>query len=388
MSVPPPTGYRDIRLAIVQHGDIAEALRLRASGAGEPYFGMFYTLDTLDRVFAGLDQLIVSLNAPPYDMQEENRRLVSIPQPAMLFRCRGRWLEQLRCRQILAAIAEFRPTHLLLRTGGTILRRLLIGLREQRLSTLVICANIFAGRHDRATQRLVRELNAPHIFRIANHREPATQSMVDAGVDRKRVVAYDWPGQRLAEDYPPKILQADSSRFELLYVGTVSEDKGVGDVVGAIRLLCDSGLQVRLTAMGSGQLPSVITTGMGEDRLRMPGRCDNATVFAAMRNAHIVLVPSRHSFSEGFPFTLTEALASRTPVVVSDHPVFLRALQDGQGVTFARAADPQSLAHRIREVLTDPSLYRSLSLTTADALRRVRCDTTFGDLLDMWRGTF
>ena len=44
-------------------------------------------------------------------------------------------------------------------------------------------------------------------------------------------------------------------------------------------------------------------------------------------SAHdIVIVPSRHDYPEGLPMTIYEALAMRTPLVVSDHPMIKAGL--------------------------------------------------------------
>ena len=56
------------RLAVVQHGDYAEALRLLRDGGPEPYFGMYYSVATLEKLTAGTEHLLVSMGVgvPPY----------------------------------------------------------------------------------------------------------------------------------------------------------------------------------------------------------------------------------------------------------------------------------------------------------------------------------
>src|SRR3546814_4454683 len=51
--------------------------------------------------------------------------------------------------------------------------------------------------------------------------------------------------------------------------------------------------------------------GLG-DHVVLEGVRPNREVFAMMRDADIVVVPSRHDYPEGMPLTIYEALASRS----------------------------------------------------------------------------
>jgi hypothetical protein len=86
-----------------------------------------------------------------------------------------------------------------------------------------------------------------------------------------------------------------------------------------------------------------------------------------MRASDIVVVASRHDYPEGLPNTLCEGLASRTPVVISDHPAFASRLADGRDCLIFAAGDAASLADRISELAGDPALYAALSLNAPKA---------------------
>ena len=379
------------RIAAVQHGDYLDALRLIGRRDPEPYFGMGYSLRVLGDLFAGREHLVISLNAPPYRMLHDGGELVGMPAPkvprpvpetvSMLL-----WAEQIR-----RELKRFRPTHLLLRSAGFIALRTLDYSVRNGVDTLVI----FASRFDSASwtdrflnPRLVGLLNRREVFLVGNHKSPATDSMVAFGVTAEKAVAWDWPGLRHPKDYPVKSL---GTKLEVVYVGAIAEDKGVGDLIDAIGLLRSTGLDVRMTAAGDG--PDLERMRLRAERVpgnavRLLGRIGNDEAFRLMEGSSVVCVPSRHVFSEGMPLTLTEALASRSPVVISDHPVFVRAFQQGRGVRFAPEKQPAALGAALREVLTDSTLYRDLSISTAEAFARVECTTSFGDLLDRWRSAW
>ena len=381
----------NLRIAAVQHGDYAEAVRLIGRGDPEPYFGMAYSLRVLGDLFAGNEHLVISLNAPSYRVRQGCGGWVGMPMPRIPRPIPGTvamlaWAEQIRME-----LKRFRPTHLLLRSAGLPALRSLRYSIQNRVSTLVI----FASRFDNASltdrflnPRIVDLLNRPEVFLVGNHKSPARDSMVACGVAAEKAVAWDWPGSRHPRDQATKILGTD---LGVVYVGAITEDKGIGDLIDAVGLLRRSGLPVHLTAAGDGPELERMRARAGKvpgDAIRLLGRVGNDEAFRLMEASAVVCVPSRHVFSEGMPMSLTEALASRSPVVISDHPVFVRAFRQDEGIRIVPERQPTALADALREVLTDPVLYRDLSLSTAKAFERVECSTTFGDLLDRWRRTW
>jgi glycosyltransferase involved in cell wall biosynthesis len=381
------------RIAVVQHGDYREAQRIIGSGQQEPYFGMTYSLQTLDNLLKDRPHLLISLEAPDYQCAHGAGQLVGLPSPRLPRGVPGSLAVLLRARRIRRQLKAFRPTHLLLRTNGLLACRMLrYGIRHG-LNTLAIFASYFdrSGLYNGLiTRQLVRLLNHPSVFLAGNHRAPATQTMIECGLDSRKAVAWDWPGARHPRDYPTKTFPAGAP-VEIVYVGSVGEIKGVGDLVQAMGSLQRRHVSARLTVAGDGpdlERYRELSAQLPAGTVSFAGRIPNEEAFKLMLRASLVCVPSRHEFPEGFPLTLTEALASRTPVIASDHPVFVRAFQDGQGVRYFRAGDPEALADTVQAVLADAEAYARLSELTAAAFAAVECKVTFGDLIDRWKATF
>ncbi|MFZ3585094.1 glycosyltransferase family 4 protein, partial [Loktanella sp. DJP18] len=91
------------------------------------------------------------------------------------------------------------------------------------------------------------------------------------------------------------------------------------------------------------------------------GLIPNAQVRREMWHHDIVVVPSRHDYPEGLPNTICEALASRSPLIISDHPAFSGRLESRRDCLIYRAARPDALARSIKSLIDDPVLYRTLS---------------------------
>ncbi|HEX3149182.1 MAG TPA: glycosyltransferase [Gemmataceae bacterium] len=376
------------RIAVVEHGDAREARRLRAAGAPEPYFGMHDSQGYIDRWVAGRPHLIVSLNAPHYRDHDNEGILLGLPEPQPIGRLPGTITHIRWANQISRQLRDFRPTHFLLRTGSLLGAMLLRTAIRHHWFTLAMFAGVFprARPYDRLlTCEIVRLLNHPLVFAAGNHRQPATDSMFEAGLHPNKAIAWDYTGvTREPADFQVKRLTAGPT--EIVYAGVLSVAKGVAEVIDATIALRLANRDVRLTLIGTGPDMAAFQTRSAPlgNAIAFLGRVPNDEVFRRMAAATLVCVPSRHEFPEGFPQTLTEALVSRTPVMASDHPVFTRVLRDGEGLRYFPAGDTAALASRMSAVLNDSAVYEDLSRQTAVAYEKLRCRVRFDDVIEAW----
>ena len=225
-----------------------------------------------------------------------------------------------------------------------------------------------------STWRLVSLLNNPGFKLVSNHCLPATEHLAKLGVGRDKLIAWDVPHPFHPSLNKPKTLLARRP-FEIMYAGSIIDDKGIPELVQAIAWLKELGLEVRCTLAGDGNIAAMREMAA---KLKIPelllflGRVDNTQVFNIMMSADLVVIPSRSVYPEGFPLTMFEAIASRTPIVCSNHPMFQAVMADGQSASLFLAGDYRSLAEAIQRTLTNQSLYRNLSANaerTWDALK-------------------
>lgn len=80
-----------------------------------------------------------------------------------------------------------------------------------------------------------------------------------------------------------------------------------------------------------------------------------------MREHDVVIVPSRHGYAEGLPNTIYEGLASRSPLIISDHPAFRGRLAPEAECLVFEAEAPGALAAQLARLADDPVLYAALS---------------------------
>lgn len=250
-----------------------------------------------------------------------------------------------------------------------------LSLAQKRgVPTLPSFADIFAwggGPRTRlSTWQLARTLRGDAFNVVANHSLNASRSMADVlGIARDRIIPWDW--SRVPLDGAPKTGLAEPGKLRILYAGLMIPEKGVGDAISAVAQLRAENHDVELTCVGSGDTAawSEIAAKLNiAEAVHTPGAVSHATVRREMRAHDVVVVPSRHSYAEGLPNTIYEALAAHTPLVLSDHPAFRARLTPEQDCLQVSASDPTALAAAFRRLKEDPALYARLSANAPDGL--------------------
>ena len=234
--------------------------------------------------------------------------------------------------------------------------------------------------------RIARILNNGRIRMVSNHCVPATEHLARIGVARRKLIPWDVPHRFRPADYAAKHLTAKDT-YEVAYAGSISELKGVGDLIRAIALLRSQGLQLRASFAGLGDIDKMQALGdsLGvKGHLNFRGIIGNDDVLAMFKDADIVVVPSRTAYPEGFPLTMFEALASRSPIVCTDHPMFRPILTDGSNCCAFPSGDVEGFAGALRRVLSSPSLYRQLSESALETWTALNGPADWRTLLITW----
>ncbi|MCA1196344.1 glycosyltransferase family 4 protein [Sphingomonas sp. R647] len=364
------------RLLIVHYaGDYREADRLRRAEGREIYYGHGYVLDSLEQMRAAHGEVGFLCSLAPAHWEQLPNGVTVIGANANPDR---------NPAAVIALIERFAPTHLIV--NGPMLPLIRWGLAN-RVRLGVVLADSFANPYYRwiRFRALPRLLNDPRVSLVANHGVNAARALVKLGVAADKVMAWDFPHPRTPFQYPVKSNRGPAPH-NLIYVGSISAKKGVGDLIRAVELL-DGRRDVRLKIVGVGQTDRFarLTQRLGlADRVTFLGLVPNNAIPAMMHQADAVIVPSRHSFPEGLPLTLYEGLASRTPVIASDHPMFEGHLVDGRSAIIFRAGQPLDLADAIDRLFVDAALYARVSAGAEAAWQRMQVPLKWGEMIDRW----
>ena len=153
----------------------------------------------------------------------------------------------------------------------------------------------------------------------------------------------------------------------LLFVGAIEPRKNLPNVLNALDLLRRRGVEIPLVVAGrEGEDSAAVRKRLAELGLeravRFLGYRSDREIRDLYRLASVFVFPS---FSEGFGLPVIEAMASGVPVITSAAGALPEVA--GDAVLYVRPDDPEDIAVRIAEVLSDGAVARRL--TAAGRLR-------------------
>jgi glycosyltransferase involved in cell wall biosynthesis len=373
---------KPIRLAIVQYGgDYRSVSRSLFDAGAETYQGQRYLLRSLSAMvqeISELEQISFISCASPEAYQEE-----VVPGLKIIGAGMNPYNDQ---KAVWQLIEDQQPTHLVLQFPLTNFFKYASARGIRSMGLLADSFNMHGLRPWLSKKRLVQQLNRSEVEWVANHGLNACAGLQDLGIKAEKIIPWDLPYDSDPKTNSPKQLRVGTPGT-LLYVGSVIPDKGVGDLIQALDHLKQKGIKPQLQIAGGGDLApfqqQVADLGL-ESQVTFLGVVAHGRVSELMRESSIVVVPSWHQYGEGIPFTIYEAFCARTPVIGSDHPMFLGNLLHGENALLFPERDAVGLAENIERLLTDADLYGKLSEASAEAWQRLQIPVKWGDLIRRW----
>jgi len=157
------------------------------------------------------------------------------------------------------------------------------------------------------------------------------------GVDISYINSFEFEGDKL---------------YDGVFVGRVSKEKGVFDLVKAWRRVVDAKGEARLLIIGSG--PDVYgvknmveVLGLGKNVV-VRGGCSDEDMYTLMKASRVFVFPS---VFEGWGLAVAEALACGLPVVCYDIPALREVFGECESVFFVPVKDVERLTCTVLDVL-------------------------------------
>ncbi len=368
------------KVVILQHaGDYREAFQRLKAGGSETYYAQRYSVESVGQLVAkGYAVTFITAHTDTsYDeVQENGVRAIGAGYKNGVGSVA---LEQL--------VSGHKPDRLIFHTLS---RPVMQWAKAHSIRSLAVLADSFnaGGLRDRIRNwRTASLLNHDCFEWIGNHGLNSCLSLRSIGVRPDKLVPWDWPAMVTPREQARSL--KDQPGHVALFVGMICEEKGIGDVLRALALLKSAGMQVRLRAVGKGAVEDYLALARSlgvEDRVEFVGLLPHAEVMNEMKEADVVIVPSRHEYPEGLPMTIYETLCSRTPLVVSDHPMFRANLQHEVDALVFPAGNSEALSKELGRLLSDSALYQHLSAASAEAWSRLQLPVKWGELVSRWLG--
>lgn len=154
----------------------------------------------------------------------------------------------------------------------------------------------------------------------------------------------------------------NKERDYLLYVGRLSYRKGVLDLIKAIEIVSKE-REIHLIVCGKGDIEKELVNYVDNNHLQkqviFKGHVSRLELIELYKSAKAFILPSHY---EGLPTTLLEAMAARTPVIVSDIPAIKGLIEDGVNGLLYETGSIKELSEKIVILLKDEQLADTMSI--------------------------
>jgi glycosyltransferase involved in cell wall biosynthesis len=364
-----------MKLLFVQFGDYREAYYRLSSGDEETYYAQKFTVDWVTKKAQEIEYVgVCCIHTQNY--------FETLPNKVHTF---GMNCIKDGPDELIKLLNRESPTHLICCTPYRPLLRWAVKSTARSLPLLADSFNSSGLRSWLRNLLLQKLLNK--FEWIGNHNLNASYSLQKIGVDPHKIIPWDFPSFITPDDYKLKKLSVPLDKIRLVYIGNLIESKGVADAILAVKFLIDEGYSMKLTLAGPSDSTPFIEKSkkLGiESAIHFLGRVPHRQALELMRQADIVLVPSWHEYPEGFPLTIYESFCTRTPLVASDHPMFNGKVIHGKTGIIFKAKDSKDLAKKIKELVSNPTLYNEISQNTAAGWKNLQITTKWDEFLSRW----
>jgi glycosyltransferase involved in cell wall biosynthesis len=222
-------------------------------------------------------------------------------------------------------------------------------------------------------------------------------SIVLASRFKEDLVTMGWPASAVeltttmyeGKDILPAADRA-GQRVRFLFLGRVSQLKGVGELIDAAKILAERGVDFELLVVGHGDRRGIVEeyearvreAGL-EGRMRFAGRLTGRDKFQAYANSDVFVLPS---WTEGCPNSVLEALGAGLFVVSTEVGALRDIIDEGKNGRLVRSKDHEHLAEILTLVCAEIERIRGLRQTIQrDALQRFEAQRIYEDFRGIYR---
>jgi glycosyltransferase involved in cell wall biosynthesis len=368
-----------MHVLIIQYsGDYRQAVNNLASGMKETYYAQQYSIDSVSNLSAYAEKVTVlcCITEKPYcELLSNGVQAIG-----------AGFSEKVDFKKIIQLIEQQNPTHLIIRVPRREIFQWAIQNQVKAIALFAESVMTQGLRNQFKSYLLAHSLNHKQIEWVGSYGITSSMTLQKIGVNPDKIIPWDFLLEPTPGSLLPKVSQHKAD-WSLLYVGSMLPAKGVGDILAAVAHLKAKNISVRLQLVGkdTAQIFARQAEELGiSDQVEFLGIIPNQSIEPLMREADLVIVPSQHRYPEGFPLVIHHALRSRTPIVASDHPMFKNSLGHGSSAMIFPAGNATALASCVEELISDPSLYYSISSRSYETWQRLRLPVKWADILDRW----
>jgi glycosyltransferase involved in cell wall biosynthesis len=153
-----------------------------------------------------------------------------------------------------------------------------------------------------------------------------------------------------------------SGALRIVYLGWIEREKGLFDLVAAMRKVANTGRSVDLVIAGSGSARDALAAEVGRLRLEQAvgffGWADAVQRRELLRGADVLIMPSH---SEGMPNALLEGMLAGRAVIATSVGAVPDVIRDGDNGLLVSPHDVEGIATALIRLCDDPGLLETLA---------------------------
>lgn len=222
----------------------------------------------------------------------------------------------------------------------------------------------FAGIDRRAIEREEAEyaqadcITVPSAF--------AHRSFVDQGVasEKVRLLPYGVNLSRFEPSGTP-----DPARFDVLFVGAMTLQKGVPYLLQAFKRLRHSAKSLTFAGSVSPKIIALMKAqGLWSEEIQVLGHVPQLDLKQLMSTCHVLVLPS---VQEGLAMVMAQAMACGCPVIASENTGARDLFDDGHEGFIVPIRDPLALADRLQRLIDEPDLRTRMGEASLARVKRM-----------------
>ncbi|AVR45277.1 glycosyl transferase family 1 [Christiangramia fulva] len=167
-----------------------------------------------------------------------------------------------------------------------------------------------------------------------------------------KVIPYGFPPVYENRDYTHLI---KSDTLKLLFVGGLSQRKGIANVFEAVEQVDN----VSLTVIGRKPVTNCEPLNRFLLKHRYIESLNHDAILNEMRAHDVLLFPS---LFEGYGLVITEAMSQGTPVITTDRTCGADFIEDGINGWLVEPGNTQALVHKINHILSDIRMIEKIGI--------------------------
>ena len=193
--------------------------------------------------------------------------------------------------------------------------------------------------------------------------EFALRSFLDEGVPPEKMCKVPY-GVRL--DRFRKVANPDSESFDVLFVGAVSIQKGVPDLLDAFARIRHPRKRLSFVGGMSPEISRLLDRHPPPPKVSFLGHWPQVQLREIMSRSHVMVLSS---IQEGLALVQAQAMACGCPVIASEHTGAADLFTDGVEGFIVPIRSPEILAERLQELADDPARREAMGKASLERVR-------------------